>query len=217
MQTLQTRHLRQTRVGQAYGRISNWLRGWFAFCSSKLLFRDFIYSLLDFIYLFLERGREREKGRHQCVVASRASNLGRCPDWESNQQLFGLRAGTQPTLPCQPGCNQVSSTRTLWSHAALCRTAPAPAPGLVWKAARPVSGAPAEREGGTGERAPLGSKEETQSRPLSCDPSATQKARSRSPQNPSGQQWEKQQAPQQRREDSHGSSSRVSVKTGVLT
>ena len=48
----------------------------------------------DFIYLFLERGREgeREGEKHQCVVASWVSptgdlahNPGMCPDWESNQ------------------------------------------------------------------------------------------------------------------------------------
>ena len=45
----------------------------------------------NFIYLFLERGRERQReGRkHQCVVASHtpttgdlARNPGMCPDWE---------------------------------------------------------------------------------------------------------------------------------------
>ena len=61
--------------------------------------------LKDFIYLFLERGREREK--HQCVVASHVAptgNLahkpGMCPDWESNWQPFG----SLPTL------NPLSST-----------------------------------------------------------------------------------------------------------
>ena len=57
----------------------------------------------DFIYLFLERGegKEKEGEKHQCVVASGAPptrdlahNSGMCPDWESNQQLFG----SQPAL-----------------------------------------------------------------------------------------------------------------------
>ena len=48
----------------------------------------------EFIYLFLERGREgeREGENHQCAVASHAPstgdlahNPGMCPDWESNQ------------------------------------------------------------------------------------------------------------------------------------
>ena len=51
----------------------------------------------DFIYLFLERGREREREgeKHQCVVASHtqpgdlACNPGMCPDWELNPQPFG--------------------------------------------------------------------------------------------------------------------------------
>ena len=30
-------------------------------------------------------------------------NPGTCPDWESNWQLLGLQAGTQPIEPHQPG------------------------------------------------------------------------------------------------------------------
>ena len=54
--------------------------------------------LKDFIYLFLERGREGErKGeKYQCAVASHmaptgdlALNPGMCPDWEAKQQPFG--------------------------------------------------------------------------------------------------------------------------------
>ena len=32
-----------------------------------------------------------------------AHNPGMCPDWESNQQLFGSQAGTQLTEPQHPG------------------------------------------------------------------------------------------------------------------
>ena len=58
----------------------------------------------EFIYLFLERGREgeREGEKHQPVVASHvpptgdlAWNPGMCPDWELNQQPFGSQAGAQ--------------------------------------------------------------------------------------------------------------------------
>ena len=54
---------------------------------------------------FLERGEETEKERqkHQCVVASRAPpagdvacNPGMCPDWGSNWRPFGLQAGLTP-------------------------------------------------------------------------------------------------------------------------
>ena len=71
-----------------------------------------MYFLKDFVYLFLERGREgeRERKKHQCVVASQvpptgdlAYNPGMCPDWEQNQQPFGSQAGTQSTEPYQPG------------------------------------------------------------------------------------------------------------------
>ena len=66
----------------------------------------------DFIYLFLERGREgeREGEKHQCVVASHvpptgdlARNPGMCPDWEPNWQIFGSQASAQYTEPHQPG------------------------------------------------------------------------------------------------------------------
>ena len=72
---------------------------------------SFIYFYFYFI-LFLERERkgEREGEKQQCVIASctcpsgdLACNPGMCPDWESNQQLFGLQAGTQSTEPHQLG------------------------------------------------------------------------------------------------------------------
>ena len=78
-----------------------------AFCDFS-----FIYFLKDFIYLFLERGREGEKEeeKHQCVIAFRAHptgdlahNPGMCPDWESNLRPFGSQATTQSTEPHQPG------------------------------------------------------------------------------------------------------------------
>ena len=64
-----------------------------------------------FIYLFLERGREGERGEKlQFVVASRATptgdlarHPGMCPDWESNRQTFGLQTCGQSTEPHQPG------------------------------------------------------------------------------------------------------------------
>ena len=64
------------------------------------------------MYLFSERGgeEEREGEKHPGVVAScmppagdLAHNPGMCPDWEWNQQPFGLQAGTQSTEPHQPG------------------------------------------------------------------------------------------------------------------
>ena len=74
---------------------------WFSF--SFIFFKDFIY-------LFLERGKEgeREGEKHQCVVASAPNqalthNSGMCPDWESNWWHFGSQAGAQSTEPHQPG------------------------------------------------------------------------------------------------------------------
>ena len=54
--------------------------------------------------------RKREGEKHQCVGASQVpptGNLARnpdmCPDWESNQQPFGLQASTQSTELHQSG------------------------------------------------------------------------------------------------------------------
>ena len=63
-------------------------------------------QFLFFKILFIFRGKGREGGRegekHQCVVASQAPPTGdlackadMCPDWELNQQHFGLQAGAQ--------------------------------------------------------------------------------------------------------------------------
>ena len=54
------------------------------------------------------REGEREEEKHRCVVASHPTGdlaliPGMCPDWESNQWLFGFQAGTQSTDPHQPG------------------------------------------------------------------------------------------------------------------
>ena len=64
-------------------------------------------------YLFIFReGEGKEKGREAsmcgCLLqraptGDLAHNPGMCPDWESNRQLFGLQAHTQPTEPYQPG------------------------------------------------------------------------------------------------------------------
>ena len=75
-----------------------------------------IFFFNDFIYLFLERGREGERGREtQCVVASCVSHTGdlacspgMCPDWELNWQPFGPQTGTQSTKLHQPGQKSVS-------------------------------------------------------------------------------------------------------------
>ena len=79
---------------------------------------------LHFIYLFFrERGREeeRERKKHQCVVASHTSptgdlahNPGMCPDWESNQWPFGSQAGAQSTEPHQPGLEKIFEKIFYW-------------------------------------------------------------------------------------------------------
>ena len=69
---------------------------------------SFFKNFKEFIYLFLERGREwkREGEKHQCVVPSHAIPTGDlahnpviCPDWELNQWPFGSQAGIQPSKP----------------------------------------------------------------------------------------------------------------------
>ena len=65
-----------------------------------------------YLFIFRERGREGEKEgeKLRCVVVSRmppsgdlSRNSGMCPDWELNQQPFGLQARTQCTELHQPG------------------------------------------------------------------------------------------------------------------
>ena len=80
-------------------------------------FLCFFSFFQDFIYLFLERGREGEKegNKHQCVAASHvartgdvACNPGMYLDWELNQWPFGSQAGTQSTEPHKPGLFSLS-------------------------------------------------------------------------------------------------------------
>ena len=72
----------------------------------RVISRNYFFKVL----LFLERGREEDREKHQCVLASQAPpsghmacNLGMCPDWELNQRSFGLQSGAQSTEPHQPG------------------------------------------------------------------------------------------------------------------
>ena len=70
-----------------------------------------MYFLKDFISFWREGKGGRKRGeKYQCVVASHvppagdlAHNPGMCPDWERNQQPFGLQAGTQSTESHHPG------------------------------------------------------------------------------------------------------------------
>ena len=87
------------------------------FSKCSLLLREkevdvYFYFFKDFIYFFFrERGKEgeREGEKHQWVIVPHASptgdpahNPGMCPDWESNQQSFGLEACAQSTELHQP-------------------------------------------------------------------------------------------------------------------
>ena len=85
----------------------------------------FIDVFKDFIYLFLDWGREgeREGKKHQCVVAScapatgdLAHNSGMCPDWESSQRPFGSQASTQSTEPHQPGLPGTLNNEQEWNE-----------------------------------------------------------------------------------------------------
>ena len=78
---------------------------WWVVCNGFIIF-------LKILFIFRERGREaeREGKKHQCVVASHAPptgdlarNPGMCPDWESNQWLFGSQVCAQSTEPHQSG------------------------------------------------------------------------------------------------------------------
>ena len=115
----------------------SWLyRCWWCWCNdegdedewdrrelSLLLKGSFAFCFKDFIYLFLERGREgeREGEKYQCVVASCTSctrdlacNPGMWPDWELNRRPFGSQADTQYTEPHQLG--QVLLQYSIWKR-----------------------------------------------------------------------------------------------------
>ena len=68
-----------------------------------------VYFFLNFIYIFLERGRGlgRETSVYGCLshgpIGDLACNPGKCPNWESNQGPFGSQADTQSTEPHEPG------------------------------------------------------------------------------------------------------------------
>ena len=88
----------QTQLGTLDKKTSN----------SKYLFFFFRF----YLFLSRERGREgeTEREKHQHVLASRvpstgglACKPGMCPDWELNQQPFGLQASAQSTELHQPG------------------------------------------------------------------------------------------------------------------
>ena len=82
-------------------------------CLQKIFLNLFLQSFFKRLYLFflfLDREEGRERGKHQCVVASHvphtgelACNPGMCPDWELIQQPFGSQASAQSTEPHQLG------------------------------------------------------------------------------------------------------------------
>ena len=73
---------------------------------------SFTFFFKDFIY-FLERGEGREKERERNInvwlplvhllLGTWPAAQVMCPDWEWNQQPFGLQASIQSTEPHQPG------------------------------------------------------------------------------------------------------------------
>ena len=74
-----------------------------------LIFFKKSYSF-KILFIFRARGREGEKEKHQCVVASLAPPTGdlahnpsMCFDWELNRPPVSSQAGSQSTEPHQPG------------------------------------------------------------------------------------------------------------------
>ena len=67
---------------------------------------DSFLFLRFYLFIFRQRGKVGERGKHQCVVASHmpptgdlARNPGMCPDWELNRWPFVSQAGAQSTEP----------------------------------------------------------------------------------------------------------------------
>ena len=83
-----------------------------------------LFLFFNFIYLFLERGREGEREKHQCVVASRAPptgvpvhNHGMCCDWESNLSPLVLSPALNPLSHTSQGSYTVFPVRMMLSFA----------------------------------------------------------------------------------------------------
>ena len=80
------------------------------FMEEYLVIHYRVFFFKAFCFSFREIGREKERAKDQCVVASHvpptedlAHNPGMCPDWESNQRPFASQSGAQSTEPHQPG------------------------------------------------------------------------------------------------------------------
>ena len=76
-----------------------------------LILLRFFFEKTIYLFIFRQKGKkeEREREKHQCVVASRmpppgdlACHPGMWPDWESNWQPFGSKASAQSIKPHQP-------------------------------------------------------------------------------------------------------------------
>ena len=75
------------------------------------LVKDLIFFLNVYVFIFRGEGKEKERERNINVqlplmhppTRDLAHNPGMCPDWESNQQPFGLQGHPQSTEPHQPG------------------------------------------------------------------------------------------------------------------
>ena len=64
-----------------------------------MYFKEFL-KFLKRLYLFLERGREKERKRNigvsQAPTGALAHNPAMCPDWELNLQPFGSLVALSP-------------------------------------------------------------------------------------------------------------------------
>ena len=88
---------------------SSWISTWYTVDAHQIFFSKilFIYSL--------EKGREGEGKKHQCVVACHtpptedlACNPSMCPDWELNWRPFCLQASsTQPLSHTSQGARRI--------------------------------------------------------------------------------------------------------------
>ena len=85
--------------------------------------RDFLKRF--YLFIFRERGREweREREKHQCVVASHvaptgdlAYNANMCPDWELNWRPFGLHPMLNPLSCTSQGKQGFLKIKLKWNH-----------------------------------------------------------------------------------------------------
>ena len=82
------------------------------------------YFIFVYLFIFRDWGKEgeREREKHQCVVASYvaptgdlACNPGMCPDWESNRRPFDSQPALSPLSYTSQGFTMALNYKSAWT------------------------------------------------------------------------------------------------------